>query len=61
MDLTKIDNIWVEDIDYNDAPDFVDAHIGMADYNGIPMTDAQLDEINENYDFVYDSLMTQLY
>jgi len=55
MDLKKITNIEIEGIDFKDAPDFCDAFISSADYKGVPMTDSQLDEINENSDFVYDS------
>jgi len=46
MDLTKIDNVQMDDIDFNDAPDFVDAYISSADYNGVPMTEEELDELN---------------
>jgi hypothetical protein len=62
MDLTKIDNVKIEDIDFNDAPDFVDAFIASADYNGVPMTEEELDELNDNEDeFKYECLMKHLY
>ena len=61
MDYTKIDNINIEGIDYKDAPDYCDAFISSADYNGIPMTDEQLDELNENSEFVHDSVYNHLY
>ncbi len=53
MDYKKISNIEVQGIDYRDYPDFVDAYIGYAEYDGKEMTDEQLDEINDDYDFVY--------
>lgn len=61
MDYTKIDNINIEGIDYKDAPDYCDAFISSADYNGIPMTDEQLDELNENSEFVHDIVYNHLY
>ena len=61
MDLTKIKNIEIEDINWNDAPEFCDAFIASADYDGVPMTEKQLDEINENSDFVHDSVNKSIY
>jgi len=61
MDFKLIDNIEVEGIDFKDYPDFVDAYISSADYNGKPMTDEQLDELNENSEFVHDCVFNQLY
>ena len=48
MDYKLIDNIEVDDIDTSDYPDFCDAFISSADYNGKPMTDDQLDKLNED-------------
>ena len=56
MDLQKITNIQIEGIDYNDSPDFVDAFISSAEYDGKEMTEKQLDEVNENSDFVHESV-----
>lgn len=62
MDLAKIDNIEFDDVDMNDYPDFSDAYISAADYDGEPMDDDQLAELNENYpDFVHEKLINQLY
>jgi len=61
MDYKKIVNIKIEDIDYSDVPDFCDAFIASADYDGEPMTKEQLQEINNDRDFVYQSLMDFLY
>jgi len=61
IDFTKIDNVIVEGIDMNDYPKFCDAYIGSADIDGVPATDAELDAINENYDFLYDSIQEALY
>ena len=61
LDHSLIDNIKFDGIDYRDYPDFTDAYIDSADYDGIPMTDDQLDEINEDRDFVYEKLMDHIY
>tara|TARA_R110002167_G_scaffold284737_2_gene489845 strand:+ start:1303 stop:1488 length:186 start_codon:yes stop_codon:yes gene_type:complete len=61
MDYSKIDNIEIDGINHKDAPDYCDAFISSADYNGEPMTDAQLDEINENGEFVHDCVYNHLY
>ena len=60
MDYSKITNIEFDGIDDNDYPDFVDAHIISADYDGEPMTEEQIIEINEDGDFVHDSLKNWL-
>ena len=61
MDYKKIKNIEVEGIDTKDYPDFCDAFISKADYDGKPMTDAQLDELNQDSSFVYECVESHLY
>jgi hypothetical protein len=61
MDYKLIDNIEVDGIDTKDYPDFCDAFIANADYNGKPMTDEQLDELNEDGDFVYECVQNHLF
>ncbi len=56
-----IDNIEFDDVDSEDYPDFVDAFIAGADYNGEEMTYYQLDRLNEDKDFVYEKLMEHLF
>lgn len=60
MDKSLIDNIEF-DYDSNDYPDFSDAMIISADYNGIPMDEDQLDEINDDSDFIHETFLTQLF
>jgi hypothetical protein len=60
MDYKKIDNIEIDGIDTKDYPDFCDAYISSADYDGVPMTDKQLDELNEDGDYVYGHIMDYL-
>jgi len=61
MDYKKIDNIEIDGIDFKDYPDFCDAYIVSADYNGKPMTDKQLDEINEDGDFQHECIMNDIH
>lgn len=61
MNLDKIDNVELENVDIVDYPDFVDAYIISADYNGKEMTENQLDEINENSEFVQDCVQKLLF
>lgn len=53
IDLNLVQDIEVEDIHMWDAPDFCDAYISYATYDGVPMTDDQLNELNENTEFVH--------
>jgi hypothetical protein len=61
MDYKKIDNIEIDGTDTKDYPDFCDAYIVSADYDGVPMTDEQLDEINEDGDFQHECIMNDLH
>ena len=61
MDLTKIDNIEIEGIDYNDAHDFCDAFISSAEYKGRVMTEEELDEVNDDHGFVLEMVMAHLF
>ena len=61
MEYKKIDNIEIDGINTKDYPDFCDAYISSADYDGVPMTDEQLDEINEDGDFQHECIMNDLH
>jgi hypothetical protein len=61
LDYTKISNIEFDGIDHKDYPDYCDAYIVNADYDGVEITEEQLEEINDNRDFVYEKLMDYLY
>jgi len=61
MNYDLIDNIEVDGIDTNDYPDFCDAFIVSADYEGKAMTDEQIDTLNEDYNFIHDCVYTQLF
>ncbi len=59
IDYSKIDNIKWENIDWKDYPDFCDAHICSADYDGEPMTNEQLENLDP--DWVYDKLLDYIF
>lgn len=61
MDYSKISNIEVDGIDTKDYPDFCDAYIESADYDGEPMNDKQLEEINNDGDFVLQAVYDHLF
>ncbi len=62
MELNKVDNIEFDGIDHSDYPKFCDAYVTSADYDGEPMTEQQLDQLQEEHgDFVYDKLWDYLH
>ena len=62
IDFRLIDNVVVSGIDYKDYPDFCDAYISEADYDGNPMSDEMLDDLNTDYrDFVYEKVYSHLF
>jgi len=62
IDLTKIDNISFDGIDYNDHPDYSDAFIESADYDGHKINDDDLEFIHDNYiDWIYEKLFNYLH
>jgi len=52
IDHSLIEVVSVSDVDTTDYPDFCDAWISEATYDGRPMTDAELDALNEDREFV---------
>ena len=61
MNLTKINNIEFDGIDHNDYPDYCDAFIESADYDGKEMTEQELNELNNDRVFVWEKLIDYLY
>ncbi len=61
LDYNKISDIEIEGIDTKDYPDFVDAYISYAEYNGKPMTDEELDALNEDSEYIYELVINKLY
>ena len=61
MELEKITNIELANIDTSDYPDMVDAYIVSAEIDGVELTDAEIEELNCNSEFVYDCVLNQLF
>ena len=62
IDYDKIDMASIDmHIDTSDYPDCVDSYICAADYDGRPMTDAELDVLNSDSDFVYEQILKRLH
>ena len=61
METKHVDNIKLEGISIKDYPDFCDAYISSADYKGKPMTDEQLEELNQDGEFVYECVCSHLF
>lgn len=61
MILENITDIVFEDIDHNDYPDYCDAHIVSAKCNGIDLDDNEIDQLNEDRDWLYDKLMDYIF
>ena len=57
IDFKKVEVLEVSNINHYDYPEYSDAYISEANYNGNPMNDDMLDEINDNHpDFVYEKV-----
>ena len=58
MNYKLITNVEVDGVDIKDYPDFCDAFISSADYNGKPMTEEEIDELSD--DFVHDEVLESI-
>jgi hypothetical protein len=61
LDYSKISNVSIDGIDFNDYPDFCDAYVDTADYDGRPMTDEEIEKLNEDSEFVSEKVFAQIY
>ena len=61
MDLSKISNVVVGGIDFSDYPDFSDSFIESAYFDGKPMSEKELEELNKDGEFVYESVIKSIY
>jgi len=61
LDYSKIENVEVDGINGWDYPDFSDAYIASADYNGRGMTEEELNIINEDSQFVFEQVESHLF
>lgn len=61
LDYSLISNIQFYGIDHSDYPDYCDAYIVGAEYNGEQMTDEQIEILNDDKEFVLEELINYLY
>lgn len=61
FDKKQITDIIIDGIDMMDYPDFVDAVIVAANYKGEPMTETELEKLNEDSEFVYEQVIEKLF
>jgi GTPase SAR1 family protein len=62
INLSKIDNIEFDDVDHSDYPDYCDAFISSADMFGHPMSEEELNDLNENHvEWVHEKLIEKLF
>jgi hypothetical protein len=61
VDFSTVKVMNVEGIDWTDAPKFCDAYISEAEIDGVEATDEQLEEINNNGEFLLDAVYDYIY
>ncbi len=61
LDYSKVEDVEIDGIDTRDDPDFCDAYVASATYKGREMTDAELDRLNEDRDYVYQKTIDRLF
>lgn len=60
LDCSKISNVCFENVNHRDAPDYTDAWVFSADYEGDPMTDDQLDALNDDDGLIHELIQKHL-
>ena len=61
LELSKV-RLEFDGIDTKDYPDFCDAYVCGGEYDGEPLTEEQIDYLNENEsDFVYNELINYIF
>jgi hypothetical protein len=61
MDFSKIKELEFDGINHKDYPDYCDAFVIFGLYEGRPLTDEELDIVNDNGEFVHEMLIDQLW
>ena len=65
LNYSRLYNIEVDGIDTSDYPDFCDAFISSANYKGWfgmrECTEAELERLNDDGDFVYEQVQERLF
>jgi len=61
LNYSLIDNVDIDGIDFADYPDFSDAYIVSADYDGREMTDDEIELLNSDSEFVLEKVFEKIY
>jgi thiaminase len=61
LDYSKIEIAEIDGVDHSDYPDYCDAYISKAYIEGQEATEKQLDEMNNNDEFRYNSVIENLH
>ena len=61
LDYSKIEIAEIDGVDHSDYPKYCDAYISKAYIGGQEATDAQLEEMNNNDEFRYESVYNKLH
>lgn len=62
LNLSQIDNMEFEGVDFSDYPDFVDAYLVSADIDGRELTEEEVDYLNdEHYDFINERVFNSIF
>jgi hypothetical protein len=62
LNLSQIENMEFEGVDFSDYPDFVDAFLVSADIDGRELTEEEIDYLNdEHYEFVNESVFDSIF
>jgi len=62
INLSQIDNMEFEGVDFSDYPDFVDAFLVSADIDGRELTEEEVDYLNDEHrDFVNESVFDSIF
>ena len=62
IDTKLIQQVEVEGIDHEDYPKYCDACITYAEYkDGTKLNEAELEELNEDYEFVHQKVFEKIF
>ena len=62
VNLSQIENMEFEGVDFSDYPDFVDAFLVSAEINGRDLTEEEIDYLNdEHYEFINERVFSSIF
>ena len=62
INLSQVENMEFEGVDFSDYPDFVDAFLVSAEINGRDLTEEEIDYLNdEHYEFINERVFSSIF